>query len=60
MHIVLGATGHVGAALVDALLARGEPVTIVVRNRAKARPFETRGALVEVADIHDVDALRRA
>jgi uncharacterized protein YbjT (DUF2867 family) len=60
MHIVLGATGHVGTALIDALLARGEQVTMVVRNRTKARPFETRGARVELADVHDVDALRRA
>jgi uncharacterized protein YbjT (DUF2867 family) len=59
MHIILGATGHVGSALVDALLARGEPVAMVVRDRTKARPFEIRGARVEIADIHDVDALRR-
>jgi uncharacterized protein YbjT (DUF2867 family) len=60
MHIVLGGTGHVGSALVDALLARGEPVTMVVRDRSKARPFEARGAHVEVADVHDFDALKRA
>jgi uncharacterized protein YbjT (DUF2867 family) len=58
MHIVLGASGHVGSALVDTLLARREPVTLVVRDRSKARAFEIRGARVEVADIHDVDALR--
>lgn len=60
MNIVLGGTGHVGAALVDASLARGEPVTMVVRNLTKARPFEARGAHLEVADVHDVDALKRA
>jgi uncharacterized protein YbjT (DUF2867 family) len=60
MHVVLGATGHVGSALVDALLTHGEPVTMVVRNRAKARSFEARGARIEIADVYDVDALRRA
>jgi uncharacterized protein YbjT (DUF2867 family) len=60
MHVVLGATGHVGSALVDALLTHREPVTMVVRNRAKARSFEARGARIEIADVYDVDALRRA
>lgn len=58
-HLVLGATGHVGSALTEALLDRGEPVTLVVRDRAKAHAFEKRGARVEVADIHNLDALRR-
>ena len=60
MYVVLGSTGHVGSALARALLTRGETVTVVVRDRAKARALEALGAQVVVADIHDVEALRRA
>jgi uncharacterized protein YbjT (DUF2867 family) len=60
MYIVLGGTGHVGSALVETLLSRGEPVALVARNRDKARALEARGARVLIADIRDVDALRRA
>lgn len=58
MHIVLGGTGHVGSAVVDTLLARGEAVTLVTRNAAHAAPWAARGAQVAQADILDVDALR--
>ena len=60
MYIVLGGTGHVGAAIVETLLSRGEQVALVARDRAKARALEARGAHVVIADIRDVDALRRA
>ena len=60
MHVILGSTGHVGSALTKALLSRGERVTVVVRDRAKAHAFETLGAQVVIADIRDVEALRRA
>ena len=59
MYIVLGGTGHVGSALVENLLSRGEKVTLVARDRTKARRLEARGARVVIADIGDVDALRR-
>lgn len=60
MYIVLGGTGHAGSALVETLLSRGEQVALVARDRAKARTLEARGARVLIADIRDVDALRRA
>jgi uncharacterized protein YbjT (DUF2867 family) len=60
MYIVLGGTGHVGSALVETLLSRGEPVALVARSRDNARALEARGARVLIADIRDVDALRRA
>ncbi len=59
MHIVLGGTGHVGSALVETLLARGEPVTLVTRDASKAAPWRAKGAQVEEADILDTAALRR-
>lgn len=59
MHIILGGTGHVGSALAETLLERGEAVTVVSRN-ASARPaWERKGAQFAVVDVRDVDALRR-
>lgn len=42
------------------LLARGEPVTVVLRSPAKGPEWEKRGARIALADVHDVTALRRA
>lgn len=58
MHIILGATGHVGSAAARALLAHGEPVTIVTRDRGKGAALEQAGARVAVADVHDVSAMQ--
>lgn len=60
MYIVMGATGHVGAATAAALLKAGRQVTIVTRDRARGEPWIKLGAKVAVADIHDVNTLRRA
>jgi uncharacterized protein YbjT (DUF2867 family) len=60
MHVILGATGHVGSAVAMALLDRGEPVTVVTRDARRAAPFTRRGAVATIADIHDADALRAA
>ncbi|MDO7848198.1 NmrA family NAD(P)-binding protein [Hymenobacter sp. M29] len=59
MHIILGADGHVGSATAQALLDRDEPVTAVLHSDRKAAEWQQRGAQVAVADVHDVDALRR-
>ena len=59
MHIILGGTGHVGSATVEALLARREPVTVVTRDSARASAWSRRGAQVAVADARDVGSLRR-
>lgn len=58
MHIILGATGHVGSAVATALLDGGEPVTVVTRDRDRAELFRRRGATVAVADIGDPAGLR--
>jgi uncharacterized protein YbjT (DUF2867 family) len=60
MYIVLGGTGHVGSALVETLLSRGQEVALVARDRTKASALEARGARVLIADVRDVDALRQA
>lgn len=59
MHIILGATGHIGSALAQLLLDRHEPVTLVLHSSDKAGEWQRRGAHTAVADVHDVDALRR-
>jgi uncharacterized protein YbjT (DUF2867 family) len=58
-HVVLGATGHVGSALVSALLAQGEEVTAVTRGGAHAEALARQGANIAEADVFDVPSLRR-
>ncbi len=58
MHVILGATGHVGSAVAAELLDRNEPVTVVTRDRGRAERFEQRGAAVAVADVRDTPGLR--
>ena len=58
MHIILGATGHVGSACARSLLRQGELVLAVVHDAAKAVALEQHGAKIVVADIGDADALR--
>lgn len=50
-----GATGHIGSAVLPALIAAGHTVTALVRSSAKAAP----GAEVVVGDIQDHDLVRR-
>lgn len=58
MHTIVGATGHVGSALAEALIRSGEPVTVVTHDAGKRTGWERRGATVAVADVHDVARLR--
>jgi uncharacterized protein YbjT (DUF2867 family) len=58
MHIVLGATGHVGSALAKTLLDKGEPVTIVTHDAMRAADWINVGAQAAVVDVHDTEALR--
>jgi uncharacterized protein YbjT (DUF2867 family) len=57
MHIILGGTGHVGSAVAEALLAKGEPVTVVAHDPARAGAWEAKGAKFAAIDVHDVKAL---
>jgi uncharacterized protein YbjT (DUF2867 family) len=59
MHIILGGTGRVGSATARALLRRGEPVTVVTRDARRAATLEAAGARTVVADVCDVETLRR-
>lgn len=57
MHIITGGTGHVGSALTEALLKKGEKVTIISRSSEKAQEWISKGANFAVADIYDTTAL---
>jgi putative NADH-flavin reductase len=54
--LVLGATGHIGSAVVDLALARGHLVTAYVRNPGKLERRE-RNLIIEPGDALDVDRL---
>ncbi|CCH54373.1 NAD-dependent epimerase/dehydratase [Fibrisoma limi BUZ 3] len=59
--LVLGATGSIGYAVTENLLARQLPVTILVRNRAKAEAlFLNQPTLTVVeGDVQDAELLKR-
>lgn len=60
MHVIFGATGHVGRAAAAALRAAGQDVRAVVRNPDRARALDRMGCAVVVADLDDEAAVRRA
>ena len=57
MHIITGGTGRVGSALAEALLRKGEKVTIISRSSKSAREWMSKGAQIAVADIYDTVTL---
>lgn len=59
MFIVLGASGHVGSAVVRTLLAQGLPVTAVTHDGATVAGWARQGVATAVVDVGDSDALRR-
>ncbi len=60
MHIVMGATGHVGSAVAETLLALGEPVGIITHDPEHADSWRDTKAEIIEADVNDVPALRAA
>ncbi|MEO8047892.1 MAG: NmrA family NAD(P)-binding protein, partial [Nitrospirota bacterium] len=57
MFVVLGATGHTGGVVADTLLARKQPVRIVVRSADKGVAWKAKGAEIAVASLDDVSSL---
>ncbi len=60
MHIIMGATGHVGSAVAETLLAQGEPVGIITHDPDHADSWRDTKAEVIEADVNDVPSLRAA
>lgn len=60
MLIVMGATGHVGSAVADELLSRGESVGIMTRHPDDADVWSDKGAIVVEADVEDAASLKSA
>src|SRR5205823_1504079 len=61
MRIFLtGATGYVGAAVLDALVRGGHDVTALVRNNDRARRVAQRGAYPVIGDLGDPESYRAA
>lgn len=60
MYAITGATGNTGSVIADKLLARGEKVRVIGRNRSRLDPFVKRGAEPVVADATDAGAMTKA
>jgi len=58
--LVTGGTGFVGAALVRRLLARGEPVRVLVRAGADTRNLDGLAVEHAIGDLTDAQSLKRA
>ncbi len=60
MNIFLtGATGHIGSAVLRALIPAGHSVTALARSKNKATAVRAAGAEAVVGDIQDLDLVRR-
>jgi NAD(P)H dehydrogenase (quinone) len=60
LFAITGITGHVGRVAARCLLAGGAGVRAVVRDEAKAAPWRRLGAEFAVANLDDIEALKRA
>ncbi len=60
MNVFLtGATGHIGSAVLPALISTGHSVTALVRSEKKAAAVRAAGAEAVVGDLQDLDLVRR-
>jgi uncharacterized protein YbjT (DUF2867 family) len=60
MYVVTGASGKVGGAVANTLLAAGKDVRVVVRNAQNGKVWADRGSKVALAEIEDIDAMAAA
>jgi len=60
MFVILGATGNTGSVVAETLLARKQPVRVIVRSADKGISWKARGAEVAVASLDDMPSLMKA
>jgi uncharacterized protein YbjT (DUF2867 family) len=60
MYVVTGATGNTGSVVARELLARGQQVRVIGRDKNRLRPFEIKGGEAFIADLEDSEALIKA
>ena len=60
MNIVLGATGHVGNAVIEGLLSKNQAVRGIIRDPEKAHSLAEKGAQVGIADGLEAETLATA
>lgn len=60
MYVIMGASGHVGSAVVETLRKRGEAVTILAHDLDHTAPFMDQDIQIAKADVNDVPSLRAA
>jgi uncharacterized protein YbjT (DUF2867 family) len=58
--LLVGGTGLLGGTIAEELAARGEPVRALVRSGKRARQLRALGIELEIGDMRDARALRRA
>jgi len=58
MYVILGASGHIGSVVIDALRASGEKVIAVAHSADKAAAIARDGIEPVVADVTDTGQLR--
>jgi uncharacterized protein YbjT (DUF2867 family) len=60
LHVVCGATGHVGRVIAERLVEKGKRVRLVARGAGKLSQLTSRGAEVAAGSLDDEAFLRRA
>jgi uncharacterized protein YbjT (DUF2867 family) len=60
MYVVLGATGHIGSRIADALLDQGEQVRVIGRDIKNLKSLLKRGAVPSTGDLTDEKFLGRS
>ena len=60
MYVITGATGNTGSVVAERLLAKGEKVRVVGRDRKRLERFTQKGAEAFVADATDAGELTKA
>ena len=58
-YVVTGATGQVGSAVVDYLLAKSVSVHVIIRSEDKAQAFRSRNIQVTIGDLTDIEVLTK-